>query len=147
MKTDAVVPIFANHVDDYKGIAQRILTENQQSRIFIFRGQLGAGKTTLIKELCKVLGYHGEVTSPTFSLINEYDSAGNKIYHMDLYRVKDVDEAIDFGIEEYLYSDAFCFIEWPDIVMDLLPENFYTVEIETADPSTQQRKITVMYHV
>ena len=85
---------------------------------FIFIGDMGVGKTTLIKELSLQLGVNDTITSPTFSIINEYNSLKDlKVYHFDLYRIKDENEALDFGIEEYLYSDDYCFIEWPERIL------------------------------
>lgn len=97
-----------------------------------FSGEMGAGKTTVIKSLCKKLGVESIVVSPTFALINEYfTSLGDSIYHFDLYRIENTEELFDFGYEEYFYSDAYCFIEWPEKAMDLLPENvlFFTIKV------------------
>ncbi|MBK8517640.1 MAG: tRNA (adenosine(37)-N6)-threonylcarbamoyltransferase complex ATPase subunit type 1 TsaE [Saprospiraceae bacterium] len=122
-------------------IARSLLSECQESKIFALTGNLGAGKTTLIRYLCRQLGYTGEVTSPTFSLINEYQTKSGPVYHMDLYRVKNIEEAQDFGIEEYLYSGNYCFIEWPEILEDILDSNIYSI---TITPSLSgERKIEV----
>ena len=101
---------------------------------------MGSGKTTLIKSLVKELGYKGNVNSPTFSIINEY-SNGNKIFHFDFYRINDKNELLDLGIEEYINSDHWCFIEWPDLIIDLLPEGFIKLNLETI--SENERKITI----
>jgi len=117
--------------EDLKDIATDILMKCQDIRIFTFSGNLGAGKTTMIKAMCHALGYRGEVTSPTFSLINEYDTGKEPIYHMDLYRIKYTEEAFDIGIEEYLYSGVYCFIEWPEIIESIIDETYCQVKIET----------------
>lgn len=92
----------------------------QEKKIVLFSGDLGAGKTTTIKKLVKTLGGQDEVSSPTFSLINEYKYPGGWIYHMDMYRLNDIDEAIDIGIEEYLDSKEICIIEWPELIESLV---------------------------
>lgn len=116
-------------MEDLSNLSAQILMDFPESKIFTFAGQLGAGKTTLIKALSFCLGYRGEVTSPTFSLINEYPIEGKMVYHMDLYRLKDVNEALDIGIEEYLYSGHYCFIEWPQIVKSLMDAPHNAIKI------------------
>lgn len=101
---------------------------------------MGAGKTTLIKSLCNELGSTDVITSPTFSIVNEYAGA-NKIYHFDFYRLKNQNEALDIGCEEYFYSGSYCFIEWPEKIPDLLPDNYVRVTIE--QQADNSRKITV----
>ena len=99
---------------------------------------MGAGKTTLIKSLCECLGTTEPVTSPTFSIVNEYIGANSRIYHFDFYRLKNETEALDMGYEEYFYSGAYCFIEWPEKIPGLLPEHYISVGIsETADNSRE----------
>lgn len=100
-------------------------------KIVLFEGDLGAGKTTFIKTLTKELGSTDDVSSPTFSIVNEYEIPAGKIYHFDLYRIQSEDEALDFGMEEYLDSGNYCFIEWPDIIKDLLSEEFHTIKISS----------------
>lgn len=131
----------SHNIDDLSQLANEILKDCDASKIFVFYGNLGAGKTTLIKILCYQLGYRGEVTSPTFSLVNQYKVEGADIYHMDLYRLKDEDEALEIGIEEYLYSGAFCFIEWPQVIISLLDEAYYKVSMETSE--SEIRKINI----
>jgi len=109
----------------------------------IFIGEIGAGKTTFIKALCAQLGVEEKVTSPTFSLVNQYsyfDKEGHEqlIYHLDLYRLKNREEALDIGIEDILYEDAYCFIEWPELIEDLLPDNIVKISIEIVDDSTRK---------
>ena len=129
-----MVKTYLSHsLDDLPQLVQEILGDCIDSKIFVFYGNLGAGKTTLIKTLCHQLGYNGDVTSPTFSLVNHYKTLEIDIYHMDLYRLKDEEEALEIGIEEYLYSGAYCFIEWPQVVIPLLDEPYYKVQIETLE--------------
>ena len=90
---------------------------------------MGMGKTTFIKELCRQLGVDGVVSSPTFSIVNEYDSKGESIYHFDFYRLKNEQEAYDFGYEEYFYSGNYCFVEWPEKIENLLPEDAVLISI------------------
>ena len=98
--------------------------------VFAFRGEMGAGKTTFIKAICDVLGVEDEVNSPTFAIVNEYRSAtAELIYHFDCYRIKTLEEAMDFGFEDYMESSALCFIEWPENVEDLLPGDVVNVHI------------------
>ena len=116
---------------DLEKIAYSILKKTQDMKKFIFIGDMGVGKTTLIKELSLQLGVNDMITSPTFSIINEYNSLKDlKVYHFDLYRIKDENEALDFGIEEYLYSDDYCFIEWPERVSGLINSNVVEIKIE-----------------
>lgn len=93
-------------------------------------GDLGSGKTTLIQSLCKKLGVNDNISSPTFSIINEYKGQNGHLYHIDLYRLKDFHEALDIGIEDYLFSGNICFIEWPQLIIDLLPTPYLKIEIE-----------------
>lgn len=120
-------------------IASEIITFAGKARIFLFYGEMGAGKTTLIKSLCEHLGTTEPVTSPTFSIVNEYiGAASQKIYHFDFYRLKNQTEALDMGYEEYFYSDAFCFIEWPEKIPDLLPEHYISIKIMLLDNNLRQ---------
>lgn len=98
--------------------------------IFAFRGEMGAGKTTFIKAVCEALGVDEVINSPTFAIVNEYGSAnGELIYHFDFYRINSVEEAYDFGYEDYFYSGSLCFIEWPERIENLLPNNTINVHI------------------
>ena len=107
--------------------------------VFAFHGEMGAGKTTFIKALCLVLGVEDEVNSPTFAIVNEYRSAttAELIYHFDCYRLKKVEEAMDLGFEDYMESSALCFIEWPDIVEDLLPGDTVHVNITVGEDGSR----------
>lgn len=104
-------------------------------RVFAFDGKMGAGKTTFIKQLCEELGTTDVVNSPTFALVNVYDIAGDvpQVYHFDCYRLKDIREAMDFGAEDYLYSGNYCFIEWPNLIEPLLPDDTIWVRIEVQE--------------
>jgi tRNA threonylcarbamoyladenosine biosynthesis protein TsaE len=108
-----------------------ILKEFNKEKIFLLKGNLGAGKTAMVKVFAKTLGFTGNVTSPTYGLINEYEIENNKpIYHFDLYRIKDLEEALNIGIEDYLFSNQYCFIEWYEVVNNILPNNCILIEIE-----------------
>ena len=106
---------------DLDQIAKEVISTTQ-NKTLLFYGQMGVGKTTLIKELCKELGTDDVTSSPTFSIVNEYRTAdGQTVYHFDFYRIEDENEAYDIGIEDYFYSDAWCLIEWPENIQNLLP--------------------------
>ena len=115
-------------------VALQILAEKPQS-VIVFNGEMGVGKTTLIKALAKALGVKDATSSPTFSLVNEYQASENKlVYHFDVYRLKNENEAYDMGIEDYLYSGNWCFIEWAEKIPNLIPELHSVIEIKlTAD--------------
>ena len=124
-------------LSNLKEVAQKILDESQH-KIIIFDAPMGAGKTTLIKELVKRLGVNDIANSPTFSIVNEYRTEANEIvYHFDLYRIEDEEETLDFGIEEYLFSGNWCFIEWPEKISNLLPDTYHSVEISIDDENTR----------
>jgi tRNA threonylcarbamoyladenosine biosynthesis protein TsaE len=117
---------------DLKQLASDLLRSYPYSTVFAFYGRMGSGKTTLIKEICNALLKVNEyVTSPTFAIINEYsDIDNNPVFHFDFYRIKGLEEAMDLGLEDYFYSGYYCFIEWPEIINELLPENYVEVKIE-----------------
>ncbi len=121
----------ASNLDELAFVANTILTDMKGHNIFAINGPMGAGKTTLIKEFCVELGITEVVSSPTFALVNEY-SANNEepVYHFDFYRIKKLDEVFDIGYEEYFYSDNYCFIEWPELVLELLPQSYVYILIE-----------------
>lgn len=117
---------------DSKVSALDILRETEPHRVFAFEGQMGAGKTTFIKHLCEQMGTNDIVNSPTFAIVNVYEVTRpyqGEVYHFDCYRLKDIREALDFGAEEYLYSGNYCFIEWPEMMEQLLPEDTVHVRI------------------
>lgn len=110
--------------------AGQLLETYPKARVFAFYGRMGAGKTTFIKEICRQLGAGDIVQSPTFSIINEYRTAGgDSLYHFDFYRISKPEEAFDIGYEDYLYSGSYCFIEWPELIEDLLPGETVRVTI------------------
>lgn len=117
--------------------AANFIIENAESKIMLFDAAMGMGKTTLIKTLCRVLGSRDTVTSPTFALVNEYEGTDSKIFHFDLYRIKEEAEALDIGFEEYLEQDAWVFIEWPDKILRLLPDKMTTVQLKETDPNSR----------
>ncbi|MDD3457862.1 MAG: tRNA (adenosine(37)-N6)-threonylcarbamoyltransferase complex ATPase subunit type 1 TsaE [Weeksellaceae bacterium] len=108
--------------------ARKLLSEFS-FKIILFEGELGVGKTTLIKALLAAMGSKDKVSSPTFSIVNEYKIPDGKVYHLDLYRIKSTEEALDFGLEQYLDSGDWCLIEWPDTAMNLLSEDYHTIKI------------------
>jgi len=110
-------------------VAQQIIAQNPK-KVLLFHGEMGVGKTTLIKQLCKTLGVNGATSSPTFSLVNEYETKDNQlVYHFDFYRLNREVEALDMGIDEYLYSGNWCFIEWAEKIPNLIPETHSIITI------------------
>ena len=112
--------------------ALNLLKQTEPHRVFAFEGQMGAGKTTFIKQLCEAMGTSDVVNSPTFAIVNVYDVEHpyrGEVYHFDCYRLKDIREAMDMGAEEYLYSGNYCFIEWPEMIEQLLPDDTVYVRI------------------
>lgn len=129
-----------NNLEEIGAVAEEFIRLAMlEDTVFAFNGQMGAGKTTFIKALCEALGVSEVVTSPTFSIVNEYrsDETGELIYHFDFYRIKKIDEAYDMGCEDYFYSGAVCLIEWPELVEDLLPGNTVWVDIRVNDDDTR----------
>lgn len=117
--------------EDIKQAAKQFAEAMGENTVFAFYGKMGAGKTTFIKAVCEELGVEDIVTSPTFAIVNEYEAAdGRPIYHFDFYRIKKVSEAYDMGCEEYFYSGHPCFIEWPELIEEVLPEETVNVNIE-----------------
>ena len=111
-----------NNLDNIREAARKFISCMGDTTVFAFRGKMGAGKTTFIKAICEELGVEDVINSPTFAIVNEYRSAtGELIYHFDFYRINKPEEAYDFGYEDYFYSGALCFIEWPEKIEDLLP--------------------------
>ena len=120
----------AKTVDDLIAISPSFLEQTKGKKIFAFYGDMGAGKTTFIKQLTKSMGIEGEASSPTYGLVNEYFSPFyGKVYHFDCYRLESEEEAYDIGIEEYFYEEVYTFIEWPEKIDNLLPENTVSVKI------------------
>ena len=124
--------------------ALEILRQAEPHRVFAFEGQMGAGKTTFIKKLCKEMGTTDVVNSPTFAIVNVYDVEQpyrGEVYHFDCYRLKDIREALDFGAEEYLYSGNYCFIEWPEMIEALLSEDTVWVRIVPKENGDREMRI------
>lgn len=121
---------YTNKAQELDEIAKAIVKVFKNEKKIVFFGEMGVGKTTLIKSICKVLNVQDVVTSPTFSVVNEYQSKdGNSLYHFDFYRIKNQEELFDLGLEEYIYSDNYCFIEWPEKAEGLLSDNFIQVQM------------------
>jgi len=119
-------------LDELAGAAAVLLKSFPQSRIFLFFGEMGAGKTTFIKALCAELGVTDEVSSPTYSIVNEYQSGKGSVYHFDFYRLKNETEALDMGYEEYFYNGDYCLVEWPEKIGSLWPPEYVKVNIEVS---------------
>lgn len=117
--------------------AHELLKATQQ-RVWLMNGEMGAGKTTLTKALCEALGVEGTMSSPTFSIVNEYQAKNKEIiYHFDFYRLKNETEAMDIGVEEYLDSGHYCFLEWPDKIINLIPPDHFEVKIKAHTATTR----------
>ena len=131
-----------NGLNEYPNAAKWFTTFLQKGHIFAFYGKMGSGKTTFIKSLCEELGVEDTINSPTFAIVNEYeDREANTIFHFDFYRIKSLTEVYNMGYEEYFYSNAYCFIEWPELIEELLPEEHIRVDI--SEESDGSRTITV----
>jgi tRNA threonylcarbamoyladenosine biosynthesis protein TsaE len=127
-------------LDEIEIVAKKIIEVNP-NKVLLFYGNMGVGKTTLIKSLAKQLGVTATTSSPTFSLVNEYQIANNQyIYHFDFYRLKNETEALDMGVDDYLYSGNWCFIEWADNIPNLLPEKYSVIKIELL-PNGQRKLV------
>lgn len=122
--------------ENIREAARQFIENMGDSHVFAFYGKMGAGKTTFIKAICEELGVDDVITSPTFAIVNEYTSNGNdngntqNIFHFDFYRIKKLEEVYDMGYEDYFYSGSLCFIEWPELIEDLLPEDAQRITIE-----------------
>ena len=121
-----------DHISHLAQAAKTFVEHIDGKTIFAFYGKMGAGKTTFIKAICEQLGVEDVITSPTFAIVNEYQSAttGEQIFHFDFYRVKKIEEVYDMGYEDYFYSGALCFIEWPELIEELLPDDAVRIKIE-----------------
>jgi tRNA threonylcarbamoyladenosine biosynthesis protein TsaE len=134
--------IFLYKLNEISGAADWVISTAGEVKTWLFVGEMGSGKTTLIKTICQALGAEGDFSSPTYSLANEYPIPGGKIFHLDLYRLRSIGEAIDIGIEDYLLGGSYCFVEWPQLIMPLLKkEEFITINITFI--SENERKITI----
>ncbi len=129
------------NLQDLPLVAEKLLTV-VPDKILLFYGEMGVGKTTLIKEIAKQLGVKGVINSPTFALVNEYEIKNDKIYHFDFYRINKEEEAMDIGIEDYFFSNHWCFIEWPQNISSLLPTN--SLKIELKKNKNESRTLNIM---
>lgn len=126
-------------LEDIHEAAKTFVTNMENNTVFAFYGKMGAGKTTFIKAVCEELGVTDVINSPTFAIVNEYrsDISGELIYHFDFYRIKKLEEVYDMGYEDYFYSGAICFIEWPELIDDLLPNDTVKVSIEEQEDGSR----------
>lgn len=130
-------------LEQIRDAARQFIAAMGDNTVFAFYGKMGAGKTTFIKAVCEELGVSDAIASPTFAIVNEYrsDQGGELIYHFDFYRIKKLEEVYDLGYEDYFYSGALCFIEWPELVEELLPGDAVRVDIEEVEGGA--RRVTV----
>lgn len=129
-----MIEISIPSLDNLADAARTFVEHIGDRRVFAFYGAMGAGKTTFIRAVCEQMGVRDVVTSPTFAIVNEYDSDMGPVYHFDFYRIKSLAEVMDLGFEDYAYSGNLCLMEWPELIDELLPENTVSVHIsETAD--------------
>jgi tRNA threonylcarbamoyladenosine biosynthesis protein TsaE len=129
-------------LEEIEQAARKFQQAFADEKVFAFHGNMGAGKTTFITALCRVIGVEGPVSSPTFSIINEYNARGRTIYHLDLYRLKNSDEAVQAGVEDVLYSGAICLVEWPEQAPGIFPDQTVNVFLELIDPATRKLIVT-----
>ncbi|MCW3116435.1 MAG: ATPase, YjeE family [Chitinophagaceae bacterium] len=144
-KIENTIELVSKQLDQLTETAKNIILFSGNQKILLFTGAMGVGKTTLIKEICKLLDVKENVTSPTYSIVNEYtNEKGEIFYHFDFYRIKNETEALDIGYEEYFFSGNYCFVEWPEKLGDLIPEEYVKVSIEETDNA--QRIIRLSKH-
>jgi len=122
--------IIIQNIEGIREAAREFINHIGEQRVFAFYGSMGAGKTTFIKAICEELGVDDVITSPTFAIVNEYSYAEGSLFHFDFYRIKRLEEVYDMGYEDYFYSGALCFIEWPELIESLLPDDAVRVRIE-----------------
>jgi len=128
-------------IDELETVAKQIV-KNNPNKVILFHGEMGVGKTTLIKQLCKTLGVKTATSSPTFSLVNEYEITANQlVYHFDFYRLKNETEALDMGADDYFYSGNWCFIEWAENIPNLIPENHSIILLEQLPDGKRSLKL------
>lgn len=133
-------------LDEISNSAELILDLCSDYTVWVFKGEMGAGKTTLIKEICNLLAVVDPVSSPTFSLVNEYETKnGEIIYHFDFYRIEDPMEAVEIGVEEYFYSGNFCFVEWAEKIPGFLPDTFALIEIEKGMEEMRHLRVKISH--
>ena len=127
-------------IENIREVARKFVEEIGERRVFAFYGKMGAGKTTFIKAVCEELGVEDVITSPTFAIVNEYTPGEDSIYHFDFYRIKKLEEVYDMGYEDYFYSGALCFIEWPELIEEILPDD--AVRVNIAEQEDGSRLVT-----
>ena len=129
-----------NNIEELSKVSELLIDWRDKSSIIAFYGNMGAGKTTLIKNLCAKLGVQDEVNSPTFALVNEYQTENlDSVFHFDFYRIKSLEEVFDIGYEDYFYGGNLCLLEWPELIDTLMPEHFIKVEITLGDTDTSRK--------
>ncbi len=133
--------IHIDSIDHIREAARKFIEQMGDSKVFAFYGKMGAGKTTFIKAICEELGVEDVITSPTFAIVNEYSGRENRIFHFDFYRIKRLEEVYDMGYEDYFYSGALCFMEWPELIEDILPDD--VVQVTISELPDGSRMITV----
>lgn len=134
--------IILDHIEALPAAADKLIEYAGSCKKWTFTGEIGAGKTTFIQSICKKIGVENSITSPTFSLVNEYfydkNGTSGKIYHIDLYRLNHLEEAIDIGMEDFLYDENYTFIEWPQLIQPILPEKVIEINLEILDNSKRK---------
>jgi len=143
VNTNRDVLIKGAGLDKLSETANHLVQLSGSCRVWLIHGEMGAGKTTLIKSICEQLGVEDNVTSPTFSIINEYQTATEPIYHFDFYRVSTLEEALKAGVEDYFYSGHYCFIEWPEVILPILPRQYLIVNIEAGVDENRKYKLSL----
>lgn len=133
---------FTYHLDEIHEVAKNVL-KYFTSKTILFHGDIGAGKTTFINALLNVMGSTDSATSPTFSIVNEYEVLNDKVYHFDFYRIESIEEAYNFGIEEYFNSNQWIFAEWPENVEELLPADAQSIELKVVEENKRSLKLTI----
>ncbi|MBN7817934.1 tRNA (adenosine(37)-N6)-threonylcarbamoyltransferase complex ATPase subunit type 1 TsaE [Algoriphagus pacificus] len=124
--------------------AKKVIDVGGDEKIWVFQGEMGAGKTTLIKALAEEFNILDQISSPTFGIVNEYQNdSGEEFYHFDFYRLDDATEALDIGIEEYFYSKNYCWIEWAEKIAQFIPDNYFLIKLEILSPT--ERKLTLQH--
>ncbi|MDO5488706.1 MAG: tRNA (adenosine(37)-N6)-threonylcarbamoyltransferase complex ATPase subunit type 1 TsaE [Bacteroidaceae bacterium] len=137
-----MLEIKINSLDGIADAARQFVDAMGENKVFAMFGPMGVGKTTFIKAVCEVLGVQDTITSPTFAIVNEYwTDSGEQIFHFDFYRIRKVEEAYDMGYEDYIYSGAVCFLEWPELIEELLPDDAVRVTLTEEEDGT--RTITI----
>ena len=134
-----------NSLTELVPVSNQLLALASDVPVWCFYGEMGAGKTTLIKAICDQLGVTDSMSSPTFSVVNEYETKSQEtIYHFDFFRIKSLQEALDIGTDDYFYSDNYCFVEWPEKIQNLLPEHHVEISIKLVDAN--RREINLIKH-